>query len=664
MQQIYQVPPEAESEKERIEQRRLRRDDLAKAAGKIAFFQYLAVGIFLFLISGFWRLQIESPEVYNQQADRNRIKAIPILAPRGKILDREGRVIVDNHSSFSLILSRDNLKEEHLQPIAEGLNMDPEDLIARVRRFRKRPTYEAIVIKEELTPAEMDFVESHRDSGTFPELELIHAQRRLYPKDGFAAHMVGYVGEVSEPELNSAEFIDYEPGDVIGKQGLERQYNKSLMGIDGQRQVVVDKLGVPRQVIGDKPAIPGKNLELTVDLDLQAVAELALGDRRGALVALDPRNGDVLAMVSRPAYDPNRFTGRIKSKDWKEILDNPDKPMLNRAIQSRLAPGSTFKPIMALAGLESGIVTPDFRVHCSGGASFYGRYFACHKKSGHGSQDLHAAIMNSCDVFFYTLGNKMGIDTIAKYAEMAGLGSKTGVDLPHESDGLVPSSKWKMRTFRQKWYAGETISVSIGQGALEVSPLQLARAIGGIATGGVWQVPHLVADEAGRQEAHKENISADNVLQVINGMYAVVNEGGTATAARIPNISLCGKTGTAQLASNDVLKGTAAGREMKDNGWFVGFAPRDNPEIVVVALVEAGLHGSTAAFPVRDVVKAYFDKKSRTTPKDQMANKVPTLDPRAALFGPAVRRLAAEAINESALIARFGEDGMEEVPWR
>jgi len=338
--------------------------------------------------------------------------------------------------------------------------------------------------------------------------------------------------------------------------------------------------------------------------------------------------------------------------------------MLNRAIQSRLAPGSTFKPVMALAGLESGIVTPDFRVHCSGGASFYGRYFACHKKSGHGSQDLHAAIMNSCDVFFYTLGNKMGIDTIAKYAEMAGLGSKTGVDLPHESDGLVPSSKWKMRTFRQKWYAGETISVSIGQGALEVSPLQLARAIGGIATGGVWQVPHLVTDEAGRQEAHKENVSADNVLQVINGMYAVVNEGGTATAARIPNISLCGKTGTAQLASNDVLKGTAAGREMKDNGWFVGFAPRDNPEIVVVALVEAGLHGSTAAFPVRDVVKAYFDKKSRTTPKDQMANKVPTLDPRAALFGPAVRRLAAEAVNESALIARFGEDGMEEVPWR
>ncbi|MBC8167961.1 MAG: penicillin-binding protein 2, partial [Bryobacteraceae bacterium] len=624
------MPPEAETEKERLTQNRFRRDDVSRAAGRIAFFQYLTVGLFLFLISGFWRLQIESPEVYSQQAERNRIKSLPILAARGKILDRDGRVIVDNHSSFSLILSRDTLKEEHLKPIADGLGMEYDDLVARVRRFRKRPTYEAIVIKEELTPGEISFVESHRDPATFPELELIHAQRRLYPKDGLAAHMIGYVGEVSEPELNTAEFIDYEPGDVVGKQGLERQYNRQLMGVDGKRQVVVDKLGIPRELIGDKPATPGKNLQLTVDLDLQSVAELSLENRRGAIVALDPRSGEVLAMVSSPAYDPNRFAGRIRTKDWREIIDNPDKPLLNRAIQSRLAPGSTFKPIMAMAGLESGVLTPDFRVHCSGGASFYGRYFKCHKSGGHGTVDLNKAIAQSCDVFFYTLGNRMGIDTIAKFAGMAGLGRKTGVDLPHESEGLVPSSKWKMRTYRQKWYAGETISVSIGQGALEVSPLQLARAIGGIATGGVWHTPRLVMEEAGKESALKEDLQTDNVLQIIQGMWSVVNGGGTGTVARLPGIEMCGKTGTAQLASNVMLKGTALGRTMKDNGWFVGFAPRENPEIVVVALIEAGLHGTTAALPVRDVIKAYFDKKTRKTPRERLAS-VPSLDPRAGL---------------------------------
>lgn len=596
------------------------RDDVQRSAGKIAVVQYGTVAIFLFLISGFWRLQIESPDIYAEQADRNRIKSLPILAPRGKILDREGRVIVDNHSSFSVILSRENLKEEHLQPIADGLNLDYEDLVARLKRFRKRPTYEPIIIKEELTPGELAFVASHSDPGTFPEMELIRAQKRLYPRDGFGAHMIGYVGEVSENELNTAEFIDYEQGDVVGKQGIERQYNKLLMGVDGQRQVVVDNRGKERALLSDKDAVPGKNISLTIDLDVQTVAELAMDGRRGAVVALDPRNGEVIAMVSRPAYDPNRFAGRILAKDWKEIITNPEKPMLNRAIQAQLAPGSTFKPLMALAGLETGVLTPDFHVMCPGGASFYGRYFRCHLAGGHGRVDLRKAIAQSCDVFFYTLGNRMGIDNIAKYAEMAGLGSKTGIDLPHETEGTVPSSRWKMRNFREKWYAGETISVSIGQGALTVSPLQLAHAIGGIATGGIWTRPHLVMDETPREGARRADIKIENVMQVIDGMDAVVNGGGTGARARIPGLEVCGKTGTAQLASNDVLKGTAAGRKMKDNAWFVGFAPNDSPQIVVVALFEGGEHGNLAAPIVRDVIKAYFDKQVRTDPTNLLAS--------------------------------------------
>jgi penicillin-binding protein 2 len=604
-----------------LEPKPLVRDDVQRAAAKIAVIQYLAVAVFLFLISGFWRLQIESPDVYTEQASRNSIKSLPILAPRGKILDRDGRVIVDNHSSFSVILSREYLKEEHLKAISEGLNLDYDDLIARLRRFRYRPSYEPIIIKEELTPGELAFVESHRDPGTFPEMELIHAQKRLYPREGFAAHVIGYVGEVSENELNTAEFIDYEQGDVVGKQGIERQYNRHLMGVDGQRQVVVDNRGKEREVFGLKEAIPGKNLQLTLDLDVQAVAELAMEGRRGAVVALDPRNGEIIAMVSRPAYDPNRFAGRILAKDWKEIVLNPEKPMINRAIQAQLAPGSTFKPLMALAGLETGYLTPDFQVGCGGGASFYGRYFRCHLRGGHGSRvDLRKAIAQSCDVFFYTLGNRMGIDNIAKYAEMAGLGAKTGIDLPHESEGVVPSTKWKMRNFREKWYAGETISVSIGQGALTVTPLQLAHAIGGIAAGGVWAKPHLVSEQASSGEARRESISIDNVLKVIDGMHAVVNGGGTGARAKLPGLEVAGKTGTAQLASNDVLKGTAVGRTMKDNAWFVGFAPYDSPQLVVVALFEGGEHGNLAAPIVRDVIKAYFDKEVRKDPQNLLAS--------------------------------------------
>jgi penicillin-binding protein 2 len=583
---------------------KITRDDTRFAAGKIAFFQYLAVAIFLFLISGFWTLQVRNPEVYNQAAERNRIKSLPILAPRGKILDRDGRIIVDSHASKSLILSREILKPEHLKAIAQGLDMDYNDLQTRVERFRSRPKYEPIIIKDELTPGELSFVESHRDVDTFPEMELISAQRRLYPKNGIAAHVIGYVGEINEQELNSPEFIYYDPGAIIGKAGIEREYNSQLMGTDGQRQVVVDNMGRERQMLGIKPAVPGKNLQLTLDLDLQVVAEMTLEGRKGAVVALDPRSGEVLAMASRPAYDPNLFAGRIRSSDWRQLVDNPDTPLLDRAIQSQFAPGSTFKPIMALAGLETGAIDDNFRVHCPGGATFYGHYFKCWQKGGHGTVDLHKGLVQSCDVFFYNVGNRLGIDTISKYAHMVGFGAKTGIDLPNEQAGTVPSTEWKMRNFRQKWYAGETISVSIGQGALTVTPLQLASAIGGLAMGGVWHRPHLVKGE--KESPRIVKLDPANVEKVIAGMYGVVNEGGTGVRARLPGIAVCGKTGSAQRVSNQF-----SGTKPKDNAWFVGFAPCEAPEIVVATLFEGGEHGQLAAPIARDVIKAYFDKKAR-----------------------------------------------------
>jgi penicillin-binding protein 2 len=597
-------------------------------SGKIAIFQYLAVAVFVFLVSGFWKLQVQNPDVYSEAAERNRIKSTPILAPRGKILDRDNRVIVDNKASYSLLLNRDEIKPEHLPAIADALQLDYGELSKKIHRMGSLPQ---IIIKDQLTRDEMAWVESHQDAGSYPEMQLIKAWRRQYPQDGFAAHVAGYVGEISESELELPQFIDYHQGDIIGKDGLERQYDGTLRGVDGQQRVLVDNMGHERQTETTQEAVPGKDLRTTIDLDLQAVAELAMSDKRGAVVALNPRNGEVLALVSRPAFDPNKFTGRITRTDWDEIANDPHKPLMNRAIQAELAPGSTFKPFTALAGLETGAIDDKTQFHCPGGATFYGHYFGCWKKGGHGTVALHYGIEQSCDVFFYNVANRVGIDRLAQYAELAGFGHKTGIDLPNERESTMTYTKWKMRMFRQKWYAGETISVGIGQGAITVSPLELAAAMGGLAVGGHWYQPHLVRT-ASPKLLREGNLHSDNVQDVISGMYAVVNEGGTGRVAQLPNVKVCGKTGTAQLASNQVLKGTRLGQSMKDNAWFVGFAPMEAPEIVVVALFESGEHGQFAAPIVRDVLKAYFDKKAREA--EAQTARVEKFDPRSVLTSP------------------------------
>ena len=321
-------------------------------------------------------------------------------------------------------------------------------------------------------------------------------------------------------------------------------------------------------------------------------------------------------MVSRPSFDPNAFTGHIREEDWKAITSDTNNPLLNRAIQAQFAPGSTFKPIEALAALETNTIDPNFAVHCAGGATFYGHFYRCDEK--HGTLSLHNAIVHSCDTYFYTVGNKLGIDTLAEYGQMVGLGKKTGIDLPGEAEGLMPSSKWKLRTMREKWYAGETISVAIGQGALLETPIQMAYAIGGIAMGGVWYRPHLVKSATPPEPVRRADFKPENIATVISGMFGVVNEGGTGASAQVPGLAIAGKTGTAQRVSLELAKSGKVGELAKENGWFEGFAPADHPEIVVVALFEASGHGYTAAPIVRDVIKAYFDKKARQAmPKPQ-----------------------------------------------
>ncbi|HEY1759595.1 MAG TPA: penicillin-binding protein 2 [Bryobacteraceae bacterium] len=590
---------------------RLLRDDTRFALGRIAVFQYATVAVFLFLMVGFWLLQVRDHEVNSELAERNRIKTVPLVAPRGKILDRDGRVIVDNRPSFRVLLSRENLNKDHFAAIAEGLHMDLEDLQKRVKRYDSRPKYEWVPIKNELSRGEMAFVESHRNPQTFPELELVEdPSARLYPQNGLAAHVVGYVGEVSDAQLDQPEFAKYSQGEIVGKSGLEQQYNDILMGVDGERRVEVDNVGRERQEFERVEATPGRSLQTTLDLDLQAVAELSMEGRKGAVVALDPRNGEVLAMVSRPTFDPGKFEGHIRQQDWDAMVNDPDTPLLNNAIQAQLAPGSTFKPIVALAGLETGLLEPSTTYFCPGYATFSGVTHKC--DAVHGKINLHQAIVKSCDVYFYNVGNKIGIDTIAEYGKMAGFGKKTGIDLPAEAEGIMPSPKWKLRTQHEKWYAGETVSVAIGQGALIVTPIQLAVAIGGLAMGGEWYKPHLVRNAPGTDQPTHANLHPENIATIVSAMNGVVTEEGTGTSARIPGIDVCGKTGTAQRISNTLAKSNKAlASTMKDSAWFVAFSPCDHPEIVVAALWESGEHGALAAPIVRDVIKAYFDKKNR-----------------------------------------------------
>jgi penicillin-binding protein 2 len=448
--------------------------------------QYVILAIFAVLAYGLWRLQVMQSDYYSLAAEKNRIRNVPVLAPRGKILDREGRTIVDNYPSFSALLLRDSTRDlaGDADLIAQGLHLDPDEVRTRIHRFASLPQYQPIFLKDDITPDELAFIEAHRNE--LPELDTIMTHRRLYPRNGFMAHLIGYVGEVSEDMLNQPQFELYNPGDVVGISGVERQYNSLLMGTNGSRQALVDSHGREVGRLGETDAIPGKQLKLTIDLDLQIAAEEALGDKNGAIVAMDPHTGEILAMASRPTFDPNAFAVHVTKGDWNKLVNDPEKPLLNKAIQAQLAPGSTFKIIMSVAGWQEGIAQ-NMHVHCNGSADFYGRNSKCwvyFLHQSHGDVDLAKAIYQSCDVFFYTLADKLGINRIAKYATELGLGQKTGIDLPQEASGLIPSEEWKEKTFHQKWYAGETIFVGIGQGAVTVTPVQLLRAISAISMGG------------------------------------------------------------------------------------------------------------------------------------------------------------------------------------
>ena len=581
--------------------------------GRLAMASYVIVGMIGVLLLGFWKLQIIDAEKYASMAERNRVRSIPVIAPRGRMLDRDGRVLVDNRPSFSVLLLRDDpaLVEKNLPAIADGLSIPLEDLREDLSTTRNLPKFQPIIIKPEASDADIAFIESHRSD--IPILEMISISRRRYVSGGFMAHASGYVGEVSEAQIEASNGR-FRPGDFAGKTGLERQYNDLLMGTDGMRRVIVNSVGKEVGRLSTQEAIPGKQIQLTIDYDLQQVAEQSLGARPGAVVALDPRSGEVLAMVSRPTPDSNDFSVRVSNEIWKRLNEDPLHPMLNRAIQAQLAPGSVFKIITATAMLEDKVPPESYTAFCPGYGTFYGRQFKCwvFGKSSHGVVNFRKAILDSCDIFFYNVGMKLGIDRLAYYATKMGIGHKTGIDLPSEEPGLMPSQEWVERVFHRKWYAGETISVSTGQGAVTTTPLQLARTIGGIAMGGVFKQPHLLKDAQNVGE-ERFGISEPTVQKITDAMYGVVNDGGTGASLKLAGVELSGKSGTAQVIGYSARDRVGKQKKFEDNAWFVGYAPRRNPEIVVAVLVqESGQHGGTASGPVvRDIIKAYYDKKNK-----------------------------------------------------
>jgi penicillin-binding protein 2 len=589
------------------------------SAVKLHVSQYVIALVLVVLGCWLWRLQILGADNYRVLAEQNRIRKEPVLAPRGRILDREGRIIVDNYPSVSCYLLREQQKnlDADLPLIAAGLHIPVEQIQAVLKRFQSAPKYQALPLKQDITPDEQAFIEAHRNE--LPELETLEEQRRLYPKDGFAAHLIGYVGEISENDLNQSKYAAYEPGDVVGKSGVEEAYDDILRGTDGSRDVIVNSHGKEVGQMGQELAIPGQDLRLTIDLDIQMAAEKAMEGKVGALVAMDPHTGEILAMVSRPTFDPNQFAVRLSSAYWKSIMDNPDHPMMNKTIQAQVAPGSTFKVIMTLAGLQEG-VAQNMHVECNGGGIFFGQFHACDKH--HGFVDIHNALPYSCDTFYYTLAARLGIDTIARYGTEVGIGQKTGIDLPDEAAGIMPSEPWKLKTQHQPWYAGEVVSVGIGQGALEVAPLQLARALGGIASGGALVRPHVVmpnqlsAEELSAIHSTYPGsgdktipMTAENWQLITDDMANVVGPIGTAAAAHLEGVDFAGKTGTAQVMSHAALARTNKGHETEPNAWFVGMAPRRNPDIVVAVLWEHGNWGNNSAKLAAQVVDAFVNKQ-------------------------------------------------------
>jgi penicillin-binding protein 2 len=570
-----------------------------------------------------WVLQISNGEEFERRAYGNRVRIRQLVPPRGHILDRNSKEIVTNRPSFNVVLIQEDSHDLDyvLKRLAPILDVDVSDLWGKIREASDKPRYMPTVLKEDIDWATLAYLENHNHefSGVRIEVQPV----RVYHYDDLAANIIGYLGSISKKELESADRDIYRGGDIIGKKGLEKLREEDLRGEMGHSYSEVDARGFEQQLLKSVEPLPGREIKLTIDVDLQQIAEsyMAAGEKSGAVVAMEVKTGRLLAAVSAPTIHINDFVGGISTKKWQALLDNPKHPLINKVVQAAYPPGSTYKMVTALAGLATGVIDENTVFYCPGHYRFGNRTYRCWKHSGHGPVNLVKAIGESCDVYFYQVGQRLGVDRLAEYAQKLGLGQKTGLEMEYEKSGLTPTKEWKLKNRQAKWQEGETLSVAIGQGFNLVTPLQMCVMTATLANGGKLYRPQLVEQvvnaegeviERFRPELIGEVTGLDHYFYKIKqGMEEVVQgKRGTARTVAIDGLKIAGKTGTAQvvkLAQYRGLKEEDIPYKYRDHAWFTCYAPADDPEIAVTVLVEHGLHGGSGAGPIaRAVLNQYF----------------------------------------------------------
>jgi penicillin-binding protein 2 len=579
---------------------------------------FVVIAVFAVICFRLVQLQLVEGESFRKLSESNRLKILSSPAPRGIIYDRNGVALVKNVPLYSVYIMLDAGRKPNLPDLASLLEMETGEIESKINRKEASP-FVPVKLKQGLSFKEVARIEARRSD--FPELFIQADVGREYPFGKVGAHVIGYLGKLNQNQANMPEYNNLPPETLIGQWGVEALYDSHLRGVPGGRVIEVDALGREQRFVHNKPAVRGKDITLSIDIGMQKAVEDAFGTKAGALVAFKPDTGEVLALESMPSFDPNKFIHGIKSEDWKELMSDKRKPMLNRALQGQFPPGSTFKIVMAIAALEEGVITPDTTVNCSGGITSGKHTFGCWRKGGHGSVNLHRAIRESCDVFFYEMGKRLGIDNIHKYSTALGLGSDTGLGLQKERPGLIPSTEWKKAKRGGGWYLGETYNASIGQGYVAVTPIQLALMTATVSNGGRLMYPTFIKDPSEVRVRSTIDIDPDTLRRVMNGLSAVVNEpGGTARVAISSVVKIGGKTGTAQVVSKTRQ---AAGERFMDHAWFVAVAPDDKPEVALAVFVEHGGHGGATAAPIaKKAIEAYFlNKKKAAQAGAQPADK-------------------------------------------
>ncbi len=601
-------------------------EGLEKFNRRIAIAGVFVLACFALLFGRFVWLQVVQHDYYQTRAEDNRISLVPIVPNRGLIADRNGEILARNYSAYTLEITPTQVPdlEATIDGLAEFIAIEAKDRKRFKKLMEESKRFESLPIRTRLTDAEVAKFIARRFR--FPGVDIKARLFRQYPRGAFASHVLGYIGRITERDLTKIEDreqeANYRGTDHFGKSGLEQHYEFDLHGTSGFEQVEVDAGGRPVRTLARTAPVPGNNLTLTIDAKLQEIVEQAFGNRKGALVAIEPATGGILALVSMPNYDPNLFVDGIGAADWEALNNAPEKPMVNRALNGAYPPGSTFKPFMALGALTLGKRRPEQAIADPGGFNFGGHFFRDDKKGGHGMVDMYKSIVVSCDTYYYVLANDMGIDNIASFMGSLGLGSRTGIDIDGESEGVLPSQAWKKKRFRkpeqQKWYAGETISIGIGQGYNAYTPIQLAQATATIANNGVMFRPHLVKHITDTKSGEKTLVEPqplkrlpwkqEHIDVIKRAMVGVNTEGTGARAFKDAGYVAAGKTGTAQVFS---YKGAEHKTEtmqanLRDHALFIAFAPADDPKIALAVLVENGGFGAQAAAPIARQVLDYY----------------------------------------------------------